>query len=56
MGLRDILRSFATSILRQDAIPEHVAIIMDGNRRFARKMHVEYKQGHSLGFETLKEV
>jgi hypothetical protein len=56
MGLRDSLRKFGTSVLRCRPIPEHIAIIMDGNRRFARKVHVELRQGHSLGFEKLKEV
>ena len=34
----------------------HIAIIMDGNRRFARKRQLEPKAGHSLGFETLRHV
>ena len=36
--------------------PKHVAIIMDGNRRFARKSHIETGQGHAMGFEKLREV
>lgn len=37
-------------------IPKHVAIIMDGNRRFAKKMHIECGKGHAMGFEKLREV
>ena len=37
-------------------IPTHVAIIMDGNRRFARKNNYARAQGHLLGFDKLAEV
>jgi hypothetical protein len=50
------LRKTGTGLLKNGPIPRHIAFIMDGNRRFARKMKVEYQQGHSLGFDKLKEV
>lgn len=37
-------------------MPKHVAFIMDGNRRYAQKCHVERQQGHSQGFEKLAQV
>ncbi|MCS7143658.1 MAG: polyprenyl diphosphate synthase [Archaeoglobaceae archaeon] len=37
-------------------IPEHIAIIMDGNRRFARKMGLEDTMGHELGSKKAEEV
>lgn len=43
-------------VIRSGVIPKHVAIIMDGNRRFAKKMHIENGKGHALGFEKLREV
>ncbi|KAI9230871.1 MAG: dehydrodolichyl diphosphate synthase [Piptocephalis tieghemiana] len=43
-------------ILRQGPIPKHLGFIMDGNRRFARKHHVETGIGHYRGFDKLEEV
>ncbi len=51
------IRSLGCSILRCGEIPRHVAIIMDGNRRFAKKMHYNRTfQGHVLGFDKLLET
>lgn len=37
-------------------IPQHIAIIMDGNRRWARARNLPVKAGHKEGAETLKKV
>ena len=37
-------------------LPQHISIIMDGNRRFAWAHSMESGQGHSAGKERLKEV
>ena len=37
-------------------IPKHIAFIMDGNRRYARKNNLALKRGHTLGFDKLKET
>lgn len=47
---------FCINILKCGPIPKHVAIIMDGNRRFAKKNKVEKKEGHSKGFDKLAEA
>ena len=37
-------------------IPEHVAIIMDGNRRFAKKENMTTEQGHIAGAKNLLKI
>ena len=37
-------------------LPRHIAIIMDGNRRWAKKRMLPVKLGHREGAETLKKV
>lgn len=37
-------------------IPQHVAIIMDGNGRWAKKRHMPRVYGHKKGVETLKKI
>jgi ditrans,polycis-polyprenyl diphosphate synthase len=47
------IQSACIRVLRCGPIPRHVAFIMDGNRRFARRQDLKIKQGHSSGFDTL---
>jgi len=49
-------RWIGTNILTCGPIPSHVAFIMDGNRRFARKKHINVVDGHTHGFETLTDI
>lgn len=37
-------------------IPQHIAIIMDGNRRWAKKRGLPSIQGHRAGFERFKKI
>lgn len=39
-----------------DKLPEHIAIIMDGNRRWAKEHSLSAKLGHKEGAETLKKI
>ncbi len=41
---------------RDDLVPRHVAIIMDGNRRWARGHGVSELEGHAAGVEAIREV
>ena len=38
------------------ALPRHVAIIMDGNGRWAKKHSIKIALGHRKGVETLREI
>jgi undecaprenyl diphosphate synthase len=39
-----------------EALPRHVAIIMDGNRRWARAHGVAEAQGHAAGVEAIRPI
>lgn len=47
---RQLLRS-----LHGRRLPNHIGVIMDGNRRFARRLEVDVKAGHNLGAEKAQE-
>ena len=49
-------QSLCEGVLKFGNIPKHVAIIMDGNRRFAVKKKYERSVGHLLGFNKISEV
>jgi undecaprenyl diphosphate synthase len=38
------------------ALPEHIAIIMDGNGRWARKRGLPRVAGHRAGINAVREV
>ena len=50
----NILVRTALKLLSHGPVPHHVAFIMDGNRRYARKMNVDTGVGHVIGRQTLK--
>lgn len=37
-------------------LPKHIAIIMDGNRRWAKEKGLDFKQGHKQGAKTLENI
>lgn len=39
-----------------DRIPKHIAIIMDGNGRWAQKRHLPRVAGHKQGMQTVKKI
>ena len=42
--------------IRSDRIPRHVAIIMDGNGRWAEAQGLERNAGHRAGIEAVRDV
>ncbi|MCD6503161.1 MAG: di-trans,poly-cis-decaprenylcistransferase [Euryarchaeota archaeon] len=42
--------------VKKGPIPRHVGIIMDGNRRYAKKLGLDPKLGHVFGAQKLEEV
>lgn len=49
-------QSLVIKVLRCGSLPNHVAFIMDGNRRFARQNQMETIQGHIHGFQKLAQT
>ena len=47
------LRHAVTSIVGIAPVPQHVAFIMDGNRRYAERQQLHTIQGHSFGYQRL---
>ncbi|XP_078736504.1 dehydrodolichyl diphosphate synthase complex subunit DHDDS isoform X1 [Lampetra fluviatilis] len=52
----NFFQKFCANILKAGPMPKHIAFIMDGNRRFARKQHVERQEGHTQGFDKLAQT
>ena len=45
-----------TKILNDNIIPEHIAIIMDGNGRWAKKRGLPRIAGHREGIKSVREI
>lgn len=64
MALQDILSvvpagSPEEALARQvdfDRLPSHVAVIMDGNGRWAAQRHLPRVEGHRAGIESVREI
>ncbi|XP_042900541.1 dehydrodolichyl diphosphate synthase complex subunit DHDDS isoform X1 [Parasteatoda tepidariorum] len=50
------LERFCISVLKAGPIPKHIALIMDGNRRYATRNGLQKLEGHSMGFSKLSET
>jgi undecaprenyl diphosphate synthase len=44
------------AILDKERLPEHVAIIMDGNGRWAKKRKLPRVMGHNAGMQAMKKI
>lgn len=52
-NLSNFVRRFLIGVLSIGPIPDHIAFIMDGNRRYSKKCKLEEGAGHRLGFTAL---
>ena len=52
----DIYEGYLLDRVKSGRIPKHVAIIMDGNRRWARKLEKPPWYGHLFGSRKLEEI
>jgi len=50
------LERLALNVIKVGRVPRHIAVIMDGNRRFARQAGDPVLTGHKAGFEKLAET
>lgn len=50
------IKDFLIEVLKTGPVPSHISIVMDGNRRFARKNHQEIVEGHNAGFDTMSST
>ena len=54
-----IYRTYEKKLLKKikcDRVPHHMAIIMDGNRRFAQQFGFTHVEGHAKGRDKLEEA
>jgi short-chain Z-isoprenyl diphosphate synthase len=62
MGVRDLLytayeRRLAGALHRSSAaVPRHVGVILDGNRRWAKAMGASSREGHQAGADKIAEL
>jgi len=42
--------------ISKDKLPQHIAIIMDGNGRWAKKRGLQRSEGHRAGMEKIREI
>ncbi|MBW2975032.1 di-trans,poly-cis-decaprenylcistransferase [Candidatus Woesearchaeota archaeon] len=40
----------------ENKVPKHIAVILDGNRRYARKLGIPKSRGHLKGFNKIREL
>ena len=60
MGLRDLLYGVyerrLTAGLQGVAVPRHVGVILDGNRRWARSVGASSREGHQAGADKIVDL
>jgi len=54
--MKNLLAKKESTDLRDTALPKHIAIIMDGNRRWAKNKNIPSTFGHKEGVQALKKI
>lgn len=55
IGVYRVYGRWLKSQIREDEMPTHIGIILDGNRRWARGQHMDPWEGHWAGGEHVKD-
>lgn len=55
-GIREKTRTVFDGTIDKNRLPRHIAIIMDGNGRWAKRQHKTRIQGHEAGSRAVREV
>jgi len=42
--------------MNKSSIPKHIAIVLDGNRRYAKKVGIPQLAGHKKGYDKIKDM
>ncbi|RLG42546.1 MAG: di-trans,poly-cis-decaprenylcistransferase [Thermoproteota archaeon] len=51
-----IYQRYLERVVKKGPIPQHIAIILDGNRRYARMMNLPLEQGYALGAKKVRQI
>ena len=51
-----LIRYWITKVLHSGPTPQHIAFIMDGNRRFATNLNKSITSGHEYGYLKVRRV
>lgn len=52
----ELVKDFFISMMKTAPIPQHIGLIMDGNRRYAKSKDMALKDGHNAGADSLLQV
>lgn len=50
------IKDFLIQVLKTGPVPNHISLVMDGNRRYAKKTHQEIGEGHNAGFDAMSST
>src|SRR5579871_6595871 len=56
LGIYRLYEAILSRSIKKDKLPDHIAIILDGNRRWAMKEPASRKYGHIIGADTAENV